>query len=371
MAKLRKTLPKEFNEFIKTIETSYSEQDIEKCKEFLIKCELDAIDRSFYKLTALHKRIPIELAKWLIERGANVNAANTYGTPLFYHAGYRNPNLDICKLLIDNGADVNAAYFEGKTALFEAAGMGNVDVVKLLLEYGADPYHRTWEMFDDDIPLVFMISHMEPRDEGKADVAELLINAMGGKDKIPAEDWSKAQKCVRDLGKLFEFRKTCWTDEEYIERKAQMDRFYKLFDVEPSKPIVKHDGVSPIIVDTSLSAGKLHEVLWEYLVPSYGKCATVQGEVIRITGCVADEVCRNGGCNWNIEYRKMLYWIFRYLSMGTPLENADIEKASNAITNISDSNGCSCENDTEVLMALAVKWVSFNSSPIPLGNLTY
>ncbi|MCQ2975500.1 MAG: hypothetical protein MJ211_11925 [Bacteroidales bacterium] len=53
------------------------------------------------------------------------------------------------------------------------------------------------------------------------------------------------------------------------------------------------------------------------------------------------------------------------------MNNADIEKASNAITCISDSNGCCCENDTEVLMALAVKWVSFNSSPIPLGNLTY
>ena len=66
-------------------------------------CEPDATERGGLKRTALHMSIPIEVAGWLVERGANVNAENRYGTTLREQAGMRCPNIDICKLLIDNG----------------------------------------------------------------------------------------------------------------------------------------------------------------------------------------------------------------------------------------------------------------------------
>ena len=81
MAKLRKTLPTEFVEFIRTkreMRAPYSQEDIEKCKELLKDCEPDATERGGLKRTALHMSIPIEVARWLIERGANVNAENRY-----------------------------------------------------------------------------------------------------------------------------------------------------------------------------------------------------------------------------------------------------------------------------------------------------
>lgn len=75
--------------------------------------------------------IPIEVARWLVERGANVNAVNRYGTTLREQAGMRYPNIDICKLLIDNGAD---------------------------------PYHRNWKLEDYNTPLGYMIERLEPHD---------------------------------------------------------------------------------------------------------------------------------------------------------------------------------------------------------------
>ena len=46
------------------------------------------------------------------------------------------------------------------------------------------------------------------------------------------------------------------------------------------KPI--HDGVSPINVPVVEDENKAFQMLWDYLVPPYGKARTAQGEVIRI-----------------------------------------------------------------------------------------
>lgn len=47
-------------------------------------------------------------------------------------------NLEITRLLLDHGADINAYAFWGQTALLEAAVDGHPDVVKLLIARGAD-----------------------------------------------------------------------------------------------------------------------------------------------------------------------------------------------------------------------------------------
>jgi ankyrin repeat protein len=51
-------------------------------------------------------------------------------------------HLEIVKLLLEHGADVNAktAY---ETALHLAAGEGHLEIVKLLLEHGADVNAKT------------------------------------------------------------------------------------------------------------------------------------------------------------------------------------------------------------------------------------
>ncbi len=72
----------------------------------------------------------------LLERGADVNHANSSGdTALIYAAFYG--HTDIVRLLIEHGADVNHVNNIGNTALIAAARCGHVNIVGLLMEAGA------------------------------------------------------------------------------------------------------------------------------------------------------------------------------------------------------------------------------------------
>ncbi|MBN1974628.1 MAG: ankyrin repeat domain-containing protein [Sedimentisphaerales bacterium] len=75
-----------------------------------------------------------DLAKILIETGADVEGHKEYAPPLFWAVRYNRP--DIAKLLIDNGADINAQNTNGQTVLFNSA---RVEITRFLLENGANP----------------------------------------------------------------------------------------------------------------------------------------------------------------------------------------------------------------------------------------
>jgi ankyrin repeat protein len=123
-------------------------------------------------LTAVNNR-NYALADMLIERGADVNLPNKGGwTPLYLATDNRNieggdypvpkPDLDhleIIRALLKHGADPNARvrdntltrtiftmqwFFEdGATAFVRAAQSSDVELMKLLLEYKADPFIKT------------------------------------------------------------------------------------------------------------------------------------------------------------------------------------------------------------------------------------
>lgn len=81
----------------------------------------------------------VDIARLLIERGADIDAPGKeyYGTPL--HAAALNGNIDIVRLLIDEGADIDApGTMRYGTPLFEAAFSGNIKIVRLLIDKGAD-----------------------------------------------------------------------------------------------------------------------------------------------------------------------------------------------------------------------------------------
>jgi ankyrin repeat protein len=123
-------------------------------------------------LTAVNNR-NYQLARYLVERGADVNAANKGGwTPLYLATDNRNieggdypvprPDMDQLEfigLLLERGADPNARvrdntltrtiftmqwfFEEGATAFVRAAQSSDTELMKLLLEYGADPMALT------------------------------------------------------------------------------------------------------------------------------------------------------------------------------------------------------------------------------------
>jgi ankyrin repeat protein len=84
----------------------------------------------------------VELVEALLAAGADVNAkenADSRSTAL-YHVAYQNPTnaAAIVELLLRNKADVNLADVNGVTPLIRAVGRRNLDVVRLLVEHGAD-----------------------------------------------------------------------------------------------------------------------------------------------------------------------------------------------------------------------------------------
>ncbi len=114
-----------------------------------------------------------KMASFLIERGADVNLANKGGwTPLYLATDNRNieggdyptrtadmDSLEFITLLLDSGAEVNARITEssetrtvftnqwldenGATAFLRASQSGDLPLMKLLIERGADPHINT------------------------------------------------------------------------------------------------------------------------------------------------------------------------------------------------------------------------------------
>ncbi len=90
--------------------------------------------------TPLHLAIfhgHIETARYLIEKGANINARNAEKvTPLWYAASHG--NVEAVRLLIENNADLNTQADYKTTPLSLAVVDGNNEIVQLLVKKGAD-----------------------------------------------------------------------------------------------------------------------------------------------------------------------------------------------------------------------------------------
>ena len=81
--------------------------------------------------------IAINTTKWLIEKGADVNAADKYGNTALMKACVKG-RTDIAEFLIEKGADIDTKGEFGYTALMKACVKGHTDVTRFLIERDAD-----------------------------------------------------------------------------------------------------------------------------------------------------------------------------------------------------------------------------------------
>ncbi len=102
------------------------------------------------------------------------------------------------------------------------------------------------------------------------------------------------------------------------------------------------------------------------LVPPKGPAATVQGEVIRISGRISHELDGNGGGNWDAEYKRMADAFLEHVQGGKPLSPPDLAEAAAIVAAVKRKGG-----DTARMAELAVKWVVQNPDPVKLKPPSY
>lgn len=352
MAKKRVTLPKEFKDLM-------DEGNIEALKAVYDRCELTAHDGRFSLCTPLHMGgVPDELVIWLVEQGLDINIPDYYGaTPLYRQAIL---GRDTVKLLCELGADIEKPNTYGDTPLHMAAEFFHPRTVKFLIDKGANVNAKN-DMGRTPLASVLMVCRGIYIAQ-TAEIASMLLDA-------GAKKTSKMKERVEQIGKDFEFHRES-IHPDYIEAADKgLAKLYELFDVKPVEKRLTHDGVSPIFVKEG-SWEEQYEELWSFLIPSSGAAKTVQGEVIRIPGRVRDELDRNGGVNWDRNYRKMLQAMPHYLSLGTPLSDTDLEEAKQLISQIYGKDF----NDgprLDRLCQLALAWIKQNPEPLLLEKTSY
>ena len=352
MAKKRVTLPKEFKDLM-------DEGNIEALKAVYDRCELTAHDGRFSLCTPLHMGgVPDELVIWLVEQGLDINIPDYYGaTPLYRQAIL---GRDTVKLLLELGADIEKPNTYGDTPLHMAAEFFHPRTVKFLIDKGANVNVEN-DMGRTPLASVLMVCRGIYIAQ-TAEIASMLLDA--GAKKTPA-----MKEKVENIGKDFEFHRES-IHPDYIEGADKgLAKLYEIFDVKPVEKRLTHDGVSPIkLVEGSWE--KQYEELWSFLIPSSGAAKTVQGEVIRIPGRVRDELDRNGGVNWDRDYRKMLQALPQYLSLGNPLSDQELEETKELIAQV---HGKDFDDEPRLdrLCQLAIAWIKQNPEPLLLEKTSY
>jgi len=350
--KKRVTLPKDFNELL-------TDGNIDQLKAVYDKCELTAHDGRYSLSTALHfGGVPDELVIWLVEEGLDINIPDYYGaTPLYRQATV---GRDTVKLLLELGADIEKTNTYGNTPLHVAAQFFHPKTVALLIEKGANvnPKNDRGQTPLDSVLTVCRGIYIAQT----AEIASMLLDA-------GAKKTSAMKEKVENIGKDFEFHRE-GINPDYLEAADQgLEKLYALFDVKPVAKRITHDGVSPILVKEG-SWEEQYEELWSFLIPSSGAAKTVQGEVIRIPGRVRDELDRNGGVNWDRNYRKMLQAMPQYLSLGIPLSEQELAETKELIAQV---HGKDFDDEPRLdrLCQLSLAWIEQNPEPLPLEEPSY
>jgi hypothetical protein len=346
-SKKKKRLPSDF-------EALLAKGDLPTLQAVFEGCDVNARG-GFEKQTALaFHDCPDELARWLAARGADLGAGDTWGhTPLHARAGSRRAKVDV---LLELGADIHATDTSNETPLHAAAFRRNIDGAAKLLAHGAAVDAQEKEGLT---PLELALRTC-PNNElpEMMELARLLLGA--GAKRTPA-----MRGFVEKIGTRFEFHRSGYAKDHVAAASAALDQLYALFDLAPVARRQLHDGVSPIVVKDG-PWRQQHDELWDLLVPSSGPAATVQGEVIRISGRLDREIMGNAGANWDDQFREMASALLVYLGSATPLSADELAAAGEIVSELVRR----ASGDLDRMSELAVAWVLRNPKPVPLGKPT-
>lgn len=349
MAKKRTTLPKDFGRG-----DVYTVAELE---EIFAKVEVTAVGRDYNKESALmSNRLDADGVRWLLERGADANAVDRFGnTALTHHVRWRN-QIGVVEVLLEHGADPDVTGHS--SPLTAAAEHLNTPGLHLLLDHGADPLLTYGRRGDTALDRAMTRLH-DYQAAAAIEVARVLVDrgarVSGETPKYLRQTMSAVHRRIAD-GKGGE------------EMLAALHELFELLGVEPSVPPRVLEPGEPITVTTEGWKAQFSE-LWKMLVPAGGAADSVQGEVVRIAGRVGNEILGNGGGNWDRDYDRMLQAYAAHVRTGSPLDDADLRDADEAVARL--EGGAFDEPAVDVLTELAVTWVLRNPDRVDLPEPPY
>lgn len=347
MAKKRKTLPKDFNELLE-------KSELDQLKSIFEKCEINARG-GYSKQTALaFDKCPHELALWLVENGADLEATDTRGNTALHNRSrsiYGN-----IKSLLSMSPEIDSTSSSIGTPLHAAADSHNAKNVSLLIEHGADVNIKNSQGLTPLEQALRTCSNIDI--PATLEISKLIINS-----GVTTNE--KMSKFVQDIGENFEFHKENFDKDSLPQVESALSELYNTFNVKPVLSRKMHDGKSPIIASSNKWQSQ-HKELWEYLVPSSGACTTVQGEVIRISGRIANELEGNGGINWDSDFKRMADAFLDFIQQGNSISEEDLPEINQLVKDIKVKRG-----DANFMAQVAVEWVIQNPDPINLKSTNY
>lgn len=336
--------------------------DIAECKRLFSECEPNATVYKNHSLNVFSLvPMPREFALWAQEQGADINFRDTCGQTPIFEIARRDADLP---LLIELGAEVNTARQDGWTPLHVAAARGNKKAVRTLLKAGADIHAKTAgrDSFGFFTPVELVLCQQDLSCSKKYELCKLLL------DK-GAEATGRCRLFASAFSEVFHRHNAGKKPSKFLENQAAaLEKLCGLFGAELLPAAAFHDGVSPVLI-TAVGGFKDNlDELWDFLVPPQGRAATAQGEVIRIAGRVRDELLRNGGMNWDEDYRAMLRTFREYMLLGNGSDGKE-EYACSIIDALMDGD----VNDAMIyrLGYCAKAWVESNPEAWPALDAEY
>ncbi len=92
----------------------------------------------FYVIRFLDSDSLLTGIKMLLSQGANINAQTSNGDTALTIVGWNTRDIDLFQFFVKNGADINIGNNNGDTPLMDAAYLGKIEQLKILLANGAD-----------------------------------------------------------------------------------------------------------------------------------------------------------------------------------------------------------------------------------------
>ena len=218
-----------------------SKEAVEMClQEGCSIDERDPLDRTpLFCAAELGRR---DIMKFLIDKGANVNA-DTWGlTPLLWAA--ERGKMDIMKILIDKGANVNATDTDGFTPLLWTAGRGDIDIMKILIEKGANV--NATETDTSCTPLLYAAAR------GKMDNMKFLIDKGANVNAIGANGRNILQMMIQNhrgnVG-MCEMAEALFEAGLYVHHKSKKSTpMHDIITVMYSYPAITASEISRLII---------------------------------------------------------------------------------------------------------------------------